>query len=264
MKKTLLLILVFSLVLAQSVFGDDLIEQQKEEVEQNEKGVIIRDVDDAKDVDFSKANSIYLKKGLIKNKNKTDEGVMRITPGLVEDIALSIPHYLQAGQSWSGVKLDPYDPNFLNETIGSHGCTVTSFAMISSYLKNTIIYPNHVVSKLGVSSIDPKISYSSPFEYNLAATKYNLVLSGNVHTSTSVSGSYAKQYIRGALRTGKPVMVGMKHPNTTHFIVAYGYRLYSDGSEQILIKDPSGYSYIYLDQYLNNGYSVNRLKVYSQ
>ena len=128
------------------------------------------------------------------------------------------------------------------KTIGSAGCCLTSFTMIQQYYGGTDS-PAQVNSKLGNSAC--------PFVYADAASKY-----GYTYNLAS-DMSYAINYIKGAICSGNPVLVGMTSSSGTHFVAAYGY-----DDNNIIISDPASRNYQYLSQYLNTGYSIYRLCTY--
>lgn len=215
----------------------------------------VLDVDDSKK-DFTEENAKLLSDGqktVEEFYGSTGQGVIQSTPGIKEEIFLPMTHYYQDGQPWSKNIMQT-----CGSTIGEAGCAVTSFAMITSYYGYSDD-PGEVNTKLG--------SYACPFSYANAGSKYSLSLVGDVHQS--VSNDYAKSYILGALRNNRPVLVGL-NGGSTHFVVAYGYveEIYDPGqgfygNKYYYIYDPwSPRDYYELDQYLNNGWSVNRLKVY--
>lgn len=75
-----------------------------------------------------------------------------------------------------------------------------------------------------------------------------------------MSNSDAKDFIIGANRKGYPVLIGMiNSAGRTHFVTAYGHV-----GTTVYIHDPDMYAdKTTLDDYLNNGFAVHRLYVYS-
>lgn len=196
-----------------------------------------------------------MRNGLRLDKGKTDsKNIITSIPGVAESIFLNMPHYYQSGQSWSN---DIMQSQGL--TIGSAGCALTSFTMVTNYYGYTD-NPGEVNSKLG--------SAACPLAWSTAGSKYSLSLVGNISAATSESD--AKTFILGALRQNRPVIVGFKKGTSTHFVVARAYLretydpsegLY--GEETFYIYDPSsGRDYSYLDDYLAADYYVYSLKVY--
>lgn len=158
-----------------------------------------------------------------------------------------IGFYKQSDSKWKDLPLTPFYNT--GTTIGTHGCAITSFGNILTAIKNTGYTPPTVSSKNITDS-------SGNFIYSVAAELWNVSYVGSVHTT--VSDSYAKQYILGTLSIGMPVMVGLTKNGSTHFVSAYGY----DGIKYF-ISDPSTYyGKDDLDDYLSSGWTVHRLKVY--
>lgn len=148
---------------------------------------------------------------------------------------------LQQGNSaWANVVMQT-----CGKTIGAVGCCLTSFTMIQRYYGGTDD-PKQVNTKLG--------SAACPFQYAVAASKYGYTYNYVTNSSTL---SNPTNYIKGAIDSGNPVLIGMEYSGGTHFVAAYGY----DG-DNIIISDPASKNYQYLYQYLNIGYRVYRLCTY--
>lgn len=148
---------------------------------------------------------------------------------------------LQQGDSaWKDVVMPK-----CKEKIGVAGCCLTSFTMIQRYYGGTDD-PKQVNAKLGEAAC--------PFQYAVAASKYGYTYNYVTNSSTL---SNPTNYIKGAIDSGNPVLIGMKYSGGTHFVAAFGY----DG-DNIIISDPASKSYQYLYQYLNIGYSVYQLITY--
>ena len=159
---------------------------------------------------------------------------------------LTVKHYYQDDPSWSKDIMKS-----CNQTIGTAGCTLTSFAMIANYYGCMNDDPDQVNTVMG--------SNACPFMYYVAAERYGLSVANAIHRD--VSDSDAIDFIIGGISANRPVLVGMQkdYSSNTHFVLAYGY----DGST-IYIHDPaSNRDYTTLGQYLS-GYSVNRLYIYSR
>lgn len=205
---------------------------------------------------YSIENQFYIDEGTISSENYYKDQIRPFGQiGVKEKIFLNMKHYYQDGQTWSG-----YNMKTCGKTIGNAGCAVTSFTMITNYYGFNDD-PGEVNSILG--------DLACGLHYVAAGNKYGLSLVGNVHAS--VSESYAKNYILGALRNNRPVLVGMKYGSSgTHFVVARGYfeEIYEPengfyGRKYYYIYDPSANKdYMFLDDYFDDGYSVHRLKVY--
>lgn len=130
-------------------------------------------------------------------------------------------------------------------SIGSKGCCLTSFTMIQQYYGGTDT-PAQVNAKLG--------NNACLFRYAAAASTYQYTC--NLVT-TVPSTTYAKNYIKGAINSGQPVLIGMESSNGSHFVAAYGYN-----GDDIIISDPAARKYQTLAQYLNTGYTIYRLCTY--
>ena len=130
-------------------------------------------------------------------------------------------------------------------TIGNAGCCLTSFTMIQRYYGGTD-NPKQVNAKLG--------SAACPFQYATAASKYSYTYN---YVTNNLTLSNPTNYIKGAIDSGNPVLVGMEYLGGTHFVAAYGY----DGNN-IIISDNKKKNYQFLYQYLNSGYTVYRLCTY--
>lgn len=223
------------------------------------------DIDDSTK-DYTKENAQFVKDGQksiqeyynLENHSELLDSSIFSVPGATEYINLSMVHYFQNNQPWSGYKMQT-----CGTSIGLEGCALTSFAMVLDYYGYNDD-PGTVNSTLGNSAC--------PFEWTTNGSLYNLRLVGNEHKS--VTDTYAKDFIRGALRTNKPVIVGFvkSNGNETHFVVAYGYLEEENspteglfGRKYYYIKDPAHQrNYKFLDDYLNAGWSINRLKVYGR
>jgi len=211
----------------------------------DERKPIVLDIDSTED--FTKANEEIIKRG--REKLIT---ILAPIPGetLLEGISLSMSKYFQSGQSWSGDYMQ-----YCGVKIGTDGCALTSFSMVVNYYGFSH-NPGVVNSNLG--------SYACPFDWQGAVgsnTPYSpLYLAGSVHNS--VSDSYAKDYILGSLRDNRPVIVGMYKGTTPHFEVARAYEHWDNGEKNYFIYDPSSSNYNLLLHYIDNGWTINRLKVY--
>lgn len=145
----------------------------------------------------------------------------------------------QSNSAWGNVVMQT-----CGQTIGKSGCCLTSFTMIQRYYGGTD-NPAQVNAKLG--------NAACPFVYGTAASKYGYTY--NLASSSSVANF--KSYIKGAIASGNPVLIGMEYAGGTHFVAAYGYN-----GDEIIISDPASVNYQYLSDYLNKGYTVYRLCTY--
>lgn len=142
---------------------------------------------------------------------------------------MSIPLYLQWDSRWGSVP-------FGGGNICSSGCSVTSLAMVVSYLNNQCIYPNDIVA------------FTGPTRYYVAGAgaSYGIFKDVAAHWGIKCESGYGQTVnadaIRKALKANKPVIVSTTGYGTTqtftkhgHFIVLRG--LTSDG--KVLVNDPN-------------------------
>lgn len=113
-------------------------------------------------------------------------------------------------------------------SLAQYGCTVTSFSM--------------VLAKYGVYS-NPTSTFNSLLATGGIFANCNMTWNASAVSrafsgitmehwiNTGFKESTGMQTIEGILKTGKPVIVGMKELSTgnTHYVVCYGYEKYSDG-----------------------------------
>lgn len=137
-------------------------------------------------------------------------------------------------------------------TIHKEGCCLVSFAMIQRYMGGTAD-PGKVNQTLG--------NYACPFNYEKAAENFGYRVANKI--MESVTQSYVKTFVTGAIGANRPVLIGMTYTGGTHFVMAYGF--YNTDPWTVLIYDPDhGKNYTTLQQYYNQGYSVNRLVTYEK
>lgn len=240
-KGALILLLVAVMLTTQMVIADDNYGAIYDQ--------IILDIDDS-GKDYSFENELIFRNGLERDTNNTIFG----TPGVQEYISLKFTHYYQNRQSWSNDIM-----RTCGSTIGNAGCALTSFTMVTDYYGYSD-NPGQVNALLG--------NLACPIYWTQSGAKYGLTLVGNV--GEGYSESYVKTYIRGALRLDRPVIVGFKKGSSTHFVVARAYLKETidpyegtTGREYFYIYDPSyGRDYLFVDDYLNEGWVVHSLKVY--
>ena len=138
-------------------------------------------------------------------------------------------------------------------TIGNAGCCLTSFTIVRNCISGTSDTPATVNSKLG--------NAACPFNWETARSTYGYSILTKMRNDSGISNESARLTVVGAIdEYSRPVMIGMKYNDKTHFVVGYGYT--SDGD--IIICDPAGRNYTKLSQYYNAGYYVHRLYVYSK
>ncbi len=159
-------------------------------------------------------------------------------------------HYRQDDPTWANVPMQS-----LGLSIGTHGCTLTSFTMIVNYYgfqEN----PAMVNSTLGAAACI--------FDYDTAASAYNLTkirVHHDVVNDTTLTEWVAMDRIRTQLMSSRPVLVGFKKGSNTHFVVAYSYvDMEPGGTPVVSILDPSTTrNKTKLSQYYADGWEVHRL-----
>lgn len=151
----------------------------------------------------------------------------------------------QADSRWSSITMQT-----AGLTIGSSGCTLTSFTMVRNFLSGTSDTPATVNSVMG--------NYACPFYWNQAASYYGYSVIFANSNDSGISG--ADEVIIGIIDSYElPSIIGLKNSSgNTHFVVAYGY----DTTGEIIIRDPASSSVSLLSYYLNNGYYVHRIYTY--
>lgn len=143
------------------------------------------------------------------------------TTGYVEKIT-EVPHYLQ--QSY------PYNNYGNHGTISSHGCGITSCAMVYSYLLDRVILPDELAATYG--RFNTKVG-----------SDYRLFSQTAEDFGIEVKMVYNWKEVEEALKNGQVVIANVQSDSIFtdggHYIVYYG--ITEDG--RILIKDPSIYNY---------------------
>lgn len=136
-----------------------------------------------------------------------------------------------------------------NNTISSYGCALTSTAMVFKYFGvNTD--PSTLNRCLG--------QYACPIWWGPAASNCS---EGKVRYAGALGFSYAT--IDQELAAGRPVILGMDRPDTSHFIVIKGGG--GGTANGYSINDPARYNpqRQLLSDYLNNGWRPGNLYQYS-
>lgn len=160
-------------------------------------------------------------------------------------------------------------------TIASDGCAITCFSMILRYYGLSDATPQTVYNDMR-SSAFPSFDF-----YGAANTFYSDYVSLNNGRTTYENASdncdniyfendtqqqaNARSRLYAAIRSGKPVIVGVAKGSSkeaNHFVVATGV---STGNAITYINDPSGAnsSYATLNQYFDDNYHIARLIIYS-
>jgi len=142
--------------------------------------------------------------------------------GYVEQIT-EVPHYIQHYYD---------DVNYGNHgTVASHGCGITSLAMVYSYLLDEEITPDELAAKYGRYNTEVGSDYGL---FNNTAIDYNLVVEKQTYNWNDVYS---------ALLNGQVVIANPTNPSVFtdggHYIVLAG--LTEDG--KIIVRDPSIYNY---------------------
>lgn len=148
---------------------------------------------------------------------------------------------------------DPWINNKMKtdkDKIRSSGCTVTTFTMLHNYYSKTSLDPGLVNARLG--------KYACPFYYSAAAEKYGYTYDGYV---TCYSVNDYKAVILTYINKNIPVMVQLNNPSGGyHYVLAAGYN-----NTEVLINDPDIYkNHSKLTEYINEGYSVGKLHIFSR
>lgn len=157
----------------------------------------------------------------------------------VPAIGMKIPLYYQYQEPWRGIK-------FGGGTISTSGCSVTSMAMVFSYLKDESIYPDQLAAWAGNRYYVPGVGA----DHNIfpdAAKKWG------IHCSTL---GVNMNSVVNALSEGRPVIASMNRGTFTlrgHFIVLRG--ITEDG--KILVNDPNDNA---SKQFFNRSFDVSLIK----
>ena len=146
-------------------------------------------------------------------------------------------------------------------TIADAGCVVTSFAMIATKYGINVT-PLDVRTRINADA--PGLENACDFPW------FDVVLvspftSLNAQEITSNNWSIAYDNMEGAILANRPVLAFMNGPGgLTHAVVVYGFEHYSDGGEfhYIFNPDPRNDHQMSLEEYQEDGWSINRLMVY--
>ena len=117
------------------------------------------------------------------------------------------------------------------------GCAVTSFSMVAAKYG---VYKNpeqmfYALNATGAITDNCEMTWSvSGVQSALGLTMQHW------NNSPNYTEADGKQTIEGILKTGKPVIVGLKKVGSSsrHFVVCYGYEKYSDGGTYHYIFNP--------------------------
>lgn len=148
-----------------------------------------------------------------------------------QKIALSVKSYKQTDSRWSSVKIGTQ-----GDTIGSSGCTTTALAMTESFHQNKTITPKDMAKTL---------SYSS---------SGMLYWPTNYSTELISSSNYLSK-IYSVLKSGKPVVVGMKKSNgSQHWVVVTGHTKSTSSlsAKNFTINDPGSNTRTLLSEFASS------------
>ncbi len=144
-------------------------------------------------------------------------------------ISLSVPSFKQADSRWSS-----YPIGTQGGTIGTIGCTTTALAMTESFYQGYTVTPPNMAKKL---------SYSASGSLYWPST----------YSVSNVTADYLSELYR-ILKTGKPVVFGMKKANgSQHWVTVYGYEGGSSLSHgRFLVNDPGSQTRKTLQSVMND------------
>lgn len=159
-------------------------------------------------------------------------------------------------QAWATDGITQYKQGDYNDimngscTIASHGCTITSVAMVLSkygIYKNPSQLNSDIKSRSGYDGCSLNWNVLTQL-YGITATPWS--------NGPNFLESVGMDTIEGALKTGNPILVGIHllGSTSTHWVVCYGYEHYSDGGEFHYIFNPGSENYTTLEQYMNSWY----------
>lgn len=157
----------------------------------------------------------------------------------VPAVGMKIPLYYQYQEPWRGIK-------FGGGTISTSGCSITSMAMVFSYLHEETITPDQLAAWAG-NRYYVAPSGQSWSIFPAASSKWGIHCSG---LGTNINS------VIGALSEGRPVIASMRPGTFTkagHFIVLRG--ITEDG--KILVNDPNDNA---SKQFFNKSFDVSLIK----
>lgn len=139
---------------------------------------------------------------------------------------MSVPLYLQGDNRWGSIR-------FGGGNITTSGCSVTSIAMVASYLNNKAIYPSDVVSWSGPTKYYVEGQGASWSIFSDAANHFGL------HCTMQTVNADA---IRKALKQGKIVIASATGYGTTQEFTKHGHFIVLRGLDEkgnVLVNDPN-------------------------
>lgn len=125
-------------------------------------------------------------------------------------------------------------------SIAQVGCTITSYSMVASKYG---VYKNpeqmfYLLKQYGAIEANCNMTWNKTANQNALGLTFE-------HWNNTKHGNYTEaggyQDIEGALKTGKPVIVGLQNVNNSnqkHYVVCYGFEKYSDGGKFHYIFNP--------------------------
>lgn len=126
-------------------------------------------------------------------------------------VTLSVPSYKQYDKAYASLKLPGS-----GESVYTHGCAVTSFAMEESYRTGKTVTPKNVIAEQSFTSTG---ALYWPAPYTRGETTY--------------------AYLYKQLAAGKPVIVHVKKASgATHFVTVYGFSGGTLAAANFKINDP--------------------------
>ena len=160
---------------------------------------------------------------------------------------LDVPYFSQLDPAWKDRALgnNPCGNGF---TIGSHGCVITSVAMILNYYVPNYTTPLRYNNWLKTHGFDPG---DGEYPWNKTSEYTNGVVTGD-----SPNDNVDWATIDNELSSGRPVVVKVNYASG-HYIVITGKK-----DEKYYINDPLDEYRTTLDYYTDQGYNVVRMVLY--
>jgi hypothetical protein len=164
------------------------------------------------------------------------------------NINLNVTRWAQGDSRWANDIM-----RTCNERMSSHGCAVTAAAMVFDYF-GAPTNPGQLNRDLG--------NQACPLNWGAAANLYRQV--GGVSTNFNPTYAQVMNAARLSLLNDIPIIVGYLQPHgEQHFVVVKG--VFNDGNRlsDFLAVDPAGGVQRYLNYYDNQGWTLDRLIIYS-
>ncbi len=149
------------------------------------------------------------------------------TSGGYTAVKLSVPSFKQTDARWAHVKIGTS-----GDTIGSSGCTTTALAMTESYRTGTTLTPAAMASRLTYA---PAGWLYWPSNYVISTDNSNYL-----------------QTVYNLLKSGKPVILGMKKSNgAQHWVVVTGFTGGALTAANFTVNDPGSNSRTQLSDFVS-------------